>query len=210
MRPITLLILALLAACSAEGASDNGAESIDESSMSGIFLNAMFDELRGPPDASALSKRAKFDQGGVRFDYPQPLRVRIDRDPYMNWSLEYGDFEMELHAPDSDFMVDDYLDALAGTLGAKSKTFEGPLNGRTVHWCGQEITGTRYRFEFLGDQLIYEGFDLPANGDGPRFLIFNETGGKTDWSPTAMATFEAIDGSISCSEDKAPGPESEE
>lgn len=200
MRHTALALVFLLAACSS-GDSSNAAE---DSSLAGVFFNAMFDEMRGPPSAEALARRVAFAQGGVRFQHPEPLRVRVDRDPYPSWSLERGDFELELHTPDSEIAAADYLGFLFDAIASDDEKAEGPLEGRTVRWCGQEVTGVLYRFDFLGEPRIYEGFDLPPTRQGPRFLIFNDIRKKTDWSPTAQATFAAIDASIECNGGKIP------
>lgn len=206
MRHSALALVFLLAACSS-GEPSNAAE---DSSLAGVFFNAMFDEMRGPPSAEALARRVAFAQGGVRFQHPEPLRVRVDRDPYPSWSLERGDFELELHTPDSEIAVADYLGILAETLGASDEDAEGPLDGREVSWCGQKVTGVLYRFKFLGDPHIFEGFDLPPTREGPRFLVFNDIRKKGGWSDTAQATFAAIDASIECNGGKIPVRDSDD
>ena len=200
MRRSATALVFLLAACSA-GEPSNAAE---DSSLAGVFFNAMFDEMRGPPSAEALAQRVAFAQGGVRFQRPAPLRVRVDRDPYPSWSLERGDFELELHAPDSEIAAADYLGFLVDAIASDDAKAEGPLEGRKVRWCGQDITGVLYRFDFLGEPRIYEGFDLPPTRVGPRFLVFNDIRKKTDWSETAQATFAAVDASIECDGGKIP------
>lgn len=203
-RNATLALLVLLAACSSRESSHTA----DDSSLVSVFFNAMFDEMRGPPSAEALATRVEFAQGGIRFQRPEPLRVRVDRDPYSSWSLERGDFELELHTPDSAIAVADYLGILADTLGASDGDAEGPLDGRTVRWCGQDVTGVLYRFKFLGDPHVFEGFDLPPTRLGTRFLVFNDIRGTADWSQTAQAAFTAVDASIECDGGKVPVRES--
>lgn len=204
MRRAAIASMLLIAACSSNESSSGSAQAAEDSSLSGVFFNAMVDELRGPPSADALSQRVEFDQGGVRFLRPQPLRVRVDRDPYPTWSLERGDFELELHTPDSDIAVADYLGILADTLGASDGEAQGPLAGRSVHWCGQNVTGVLYRFEFLGDPHVFEGFDLPPTRLGTRFLVFGDIRKTSDWSETAQAAFAALDASIACDGGKVP------
>lgn len=199
-RAATVLILLIAAACS----SDEPANAADDSSLTGVFFNAMFDEMRGPPSAEALAKRVEFAQGGVRFQRPEPLRVRVDRDTYPSWSLERGDFELELHTPDGEITAADYLESLVETIASDDSDVEGPLEGRKVQWCGEEVTGVLYRFDFLGDPRIYEGFDLPPTRQGSRFLVFNDIRKKSDWSETALATFAALDASIACDGGKIP------
>ncbi|HWT14983.1 MAG TPA: hypothetical protein VN581_04300 [Patescibacteria group bacterium] len=205
-RAAIVLVLWMAVACS----SENSSNVADDRSLAGIFFNAMFDEMRGPPSTEALEKRVEFAQGGVRFQRPEPLRVRVDRDPYSSWSLERGDFELELHAPDGGITAADYLGLLAETLGAGDEDAEGPLDGRAVNWCGQDVTGVLYRFNFLGDPHVFEGFDLPPTREGPRFLVFNDIRKKEDWSETAKATFAAIDASIECDGGKIPVRDSTE
>ena len=200
MRGAITVLMLLCVACSS-GESSNAAE---DSSLSGVFFGAMFDEMRGPPSAEALAKRVEFVQGGVRFQRPEPLRVRVDRDPYPSWTLERGDFELELHTPDSEITAADYLGFLVDAIASNDEDAEGPLEGRTVHWCGQDVTGVLYRFDFLGDPRVYEGFDLPPTRIGPRFLVFNDIRRKEDWSETAKATFAAIGASIACDGGKIP------
>ena len=204
MRRAATVLMLLMAACS----SDEPSHASRDSSLTGVFFNAMFDEMRGPPNAEALAKRVEFAQGGVRFQRPEPLRVRVDRDPYPSWSLERGDFELELHTPDSEIAAADYLGVLVETIASDDAEVDGPLEGRKVRWCGQEVVGVLYRFDFLGDPRIYEGFDLPPTRDGPRFLVFNDIRRKDDWSETALATFAAIEASIECNGGKIPARDS--
>ncbi len=170
-----------------------------ERSLAGVFVDAMVDELRGAPSQSALAELAEFSQVGVSFKYPSVLRATSDRDSYPSWSVDRGDFELELHSPKYTMHVADYLQALAGTMASERAPLQGPLEGRVVRWCGQEITGVLYRFTFLGDPQIYEGFDLPASKYGSRFLVFGDMPtAKGDWSELAVATMAALDKSIQC------------
>lgn len=200
MRRWWMAGLGLLAACSS-GQDGNAA---GDASLPRTFFGAMFDEMRGPPGADALAEHVRFSQAGIHFDYPKPLRLSVDRDHYTTWALERGDFELELHVPDSDIHAEDYLDGLVEILANKDHPVEGPLQGRTVRWCGQETTGRLYRFEFLGDPRIYEGFELPATRAGTRFLIFDDIPRNGDWTDTGKATFASVDASIECDGGKIP------
>jgi hypothetical protein len=180
-----------------------------ERSLAGVFVDAMVDELRGAPSQSALSELAEFSEAGVSFKYPALLRATVDRDSYPSWSVERGDFELELHAPKYTMEVGDYLEALAEAMASDSAPSQGPMEGRSVRWCGQETTGVLYRFTFLGDPQIYEGFDLPASSSGARFMVFGDMRkGNADWSETALATMAAVDKSIQCKDNAAPVPPS--
>ena len=106
--------------------------------------------------------------------------------------------------PDGEITAADYLESLVETIASDDSDVEGPLEGRKVQWCGEEVTGVLYRFDFLGDPRIYEGFDLPPTREGPRFLVFNDIRKKSDWSETALATFVALDASIACDGGKIP------
>lgn len=188
------ILLSMLAGCS--GDAEKKTPDASERSMAGVFVDAMVDELRGAPSQAALAELAEFSQAGVSFQYPAVLRATVDRDPYSSWSVERGEFELELHAPDHEIAAADFLDALVEVMA--KPPMEGPLPGRTVHWCGQEITGAVYRFTFFGDPQIYEGFDLPAGSNGSRFLMFSDMRVSNDWSATAKAAFAAVDASIRC------------
>ena len=180
-----------------------------ERSLAGVFVDAMVDELRGAPSQSALAELTEFSQAGVRFQYPAVLRATVDRDAYPSWTVERGDFELELHSPEYAMEVADYLATLAGAMASDRAPSEGPLPGRSVRWCGREITGVVYRFTFLGDPQIYEGFDLPPSSTGSRFLVLGDMRpAKGDWSETALATIAAVDQSIHCT-DNAPAAPSE-
>jgi hypothetical protein len=194
MRAVLSSTLIILCACS----SGEEPAAPKESSNVDIFFNAMFDELRGQPSREALALHAQFDEGGVGFKYPQPLRVRVDREGYTSWSLERGDFELELYLADHEIAVSDYLETLVGILASDKEPVEGPLDGRTVRWCERELTGVLYRFVFLGERHVIEGFDLPPGSSGSRYLIFNDIRGQSDWSDTAAATFDAVNASIEC------------
>ena len=205
MRCWWMALLLGLAACSS-GQDSNVA---DDASLTRTFFGAMFDEMRGPPGAAALAERVRFSQSGVHFDYPKPLRLSVDRDHYTTWALERGDFELELHVPDSEIHAEDYLDGLVDIIADKDHPVEGPLQGRSVHWCGQDITGRLYRFDFLGDPRIYEAFELPPTRVGPRFLVFDDIPRSGDWTDTGKATFAAVDASINCDGGKIPVRESD-
>lgn len=176
-----------------------------ERSLAGVFIDAMVDQLRGAPSPSALTELTEFSQAGVSFQYPALLRATVNRDAYPSWSVERGDFELELHSPKHTMKVADYLATLVGTMASDSAPSEGPLPGRSVRWCGLEITGVVYRFTFLGDPQIYEGFDLPASSAGSRFLVLGDMRPeKGDWSETALATIAALDKSIQCTDNAPP------
>jgi hypothetical protein len=183
-----------LAACSAD-APDN---KIEEASTSGTFFNAFFDELRGQPSNSALKALKHFDQGGIAFDYPAVLRARVETDTYTNWEFTRGDVELELHTPDFDFSANAYLEALADTMTSDKRPSIGPKAAATVQWCGNSITGVRWRINFFGDWHELHGFDLPSTPNGNRFLVISDIVENGAWSATAQATFDALNASIRC------------
>jgi hypothetical protein len=124
--------------------------------------------------------------------------VRVDEDEYPSWSFGRGEFELELHAPDSAFSSADYLDALATAFDAdepSSAANELPLK---VEWCGASIEAVVRHVKIFGDHHRYQGFDLPGGDDGSRFLIFSDMLVKGHWSTTAQATFDAVSDSIQC------------
>lgn len=200
MRVLLLLSALMLSAC---GSGEQSGEAKD-SSLAGVFFAAMFDEMGGPPSSEALAVRVPFSQGGVSFDRPKPLRVTVDRDGMESWSLERGDFSLELYLPKYDYTVADYLESMVDVLASDDEPVEGPLEGRKVNWCGQDVTGVIYRFEFFGEPRVYEGFELPSTRNGSRFLIFYDIRKQQDWSETALATFDAVNASIRCNGGKIP------
>jgi hypothetical protein len=205
MRVPSLLIALSLCACAAE----EGPPKAEESSLLGVFFGAMFDEMRGPPSSAELAQKVQFSHGGVHFERPRVLRLSVDRDGMDNWALERGDFSLNLYVADHEYSAADFLDTTVEVLASDDDPLEGPLPGRKVNWCGQEVTGVLYRFHFIGEPRVYEGFELPPTRNGARFLIFDDIRrNDRDWSETALATFAAVDASIRCDGGKIPRADS--
>lgn len=203
MRALIVVLPLALAAC---GGADSSNTTPAERGAAQIFFDAMADELAGAPSEQALRETARFDHGGIRFDYPKPLRISADSSGYPSYSISRGDIEVDVHFPDFEHSATDYLDNLVDVLGANDEQREGPLTGRTVHWCGQEVTGVVYRFHFMGDAQIYEGFDLPAGSQGSRFIVFGDMPDQGfEWTPAALTTFDVIGAKLNCGADARPG-----
>lgn len=198
MRSVFLGGVLLLAACGGAKPADEEAEEIPSGSIVGAFIDGFVDELRGAPEAEELKKTKRFEQAGVSFDYPEVLRLHLDDEDWPSWELERGDFELELHQPDSAIQAADYLRLLAQGMSSGKAPVQGPEAGIKVHWCGQPITAVRWRITFFGDPHELLGFDLPPSPAGPRFLTFSDMLTDGHWSATAQAAFDALNASIRC------------
>lgn len=169
---------------------------------SSVFVYAMIDEWRGPPDAEDLEATAHFDEAGIAFDYPAVLRRRDETDVAgeRTWSFEYGMFSLELHAPQRPLHAEAMLGVLADFLdvGGRSIDAQAPEAGRTVSLCGRETVATRTRVKLMGAWSQYEGFDLPAPDGEARMLLFSDeqTGGAA--SALAQATYARVFDSLRC------------
>jgi hypothetical protein len=194
MRPLCLCILLTLTGCG--GGSEDG--EIEEVGAWDEFMGALSDEIRGEPGAAALRETRRFSSAGVSFDYPSPLRVRVDRDEYPSWEFGRGEFELELHTPDFTYSSEAYLDNLASVFDSDGSAEGASVPALKVNWCGNEITGAVRHMKIFGDHHRFQGFDLPAGKNGSRFLIFGDMLQKGRWSATAQATFDAVSASIRC------------
>jgi hypothetical protein len=186
--------------CAIAGAAESTAEKPTRQSRWNIFWQAMRDAVAGAPDASALAERRRFDAAGITFEYPAPLHLTRDPDGDPNWTLTYGDFDLDVYAyahasPDSA----DYLAALESVLGTERAHVETPADGETVTWCGREIKPVRMRLTLFGDRHDFRGYDLPAPAGETRFLIFDDVLENGKLSKTAEATFAAVAATLRCS-----------
>ena len=176
--------------------------------FSAIFVHGMVDELRGAPSASALEPSAHFDEAGIAFDYPAVLRRRdeVDDDGSRTYSLEYGMFTIELHAPTHGVDSALYLGAIVDVFeGGTRIDAEGPMPGRGALLCGEQRTATRIRLKMMGDWSEMEGFDLPSPDAHPRLLVFDdETLGQGN-TPLALAAYERVFATLRCAGTRLPG-----
>lgn len=175
---------------------------------SGIFLLGMVDELRGPPDADAIAKSRRFEEDGIAFDYPAVLRPRLEEDEQgeRTWSFEYGMFTLEYRSSAVGVRTEDFLGVMVDLFeGGRSIDAEGPMPGRSVTLCGENVEATRIRVKLMGDWSSMEGFDLPGtDADGRvRSLVFDdeEVGGGE--SRLARETYARVLGSLTCTTDEA-------
>lgn len=194
MRVLCLFLLMAVAGC---GGGHQDAE-IERSSIWDTFSGALSDELRGEPSAESLRKTQGFSRAGVSFQYPSLLRVRVEEDSYPSWSFSRGEFEFELHTPDSTVNAEGYLKALATMFDAVEPSSRAKGLPNRVEWCGKSIVAVVAHVKILGDHYRYQGFDLPDGDSGPRFLIFNDMLQNGHWSATAQASFAAVSASIEC------------
>ena len=181
-------------------AAESTAEEPPKQSRWNIFWQAMRDAVAGAPDASSLAERRRFEGAGITFEYPAPLHLTRDPDGDQNWTLTYGDFDLDVYAyahasPGSA----DYLAALESVLGTERANVETPADGESVTWCGREIKPVRMRLTLLGDRHDFRGYDLPAPEGETRFLIFDDVLEHGKRSQTADATFAAVAATLRCS-----------
>jgi len=181
-------------------AAESTAEEPPKQSRWNIFWQAMRDALAGAPDASALAERRRFEAAGITFEYPAPLHLTSDPDGDPNWTLTYGDFDLDVYAfahesPNSA----DYLGALESVLGTERANVETPSDGEPVTWCGRRITPVRMRLTLFGDRHDFRGYDLPAPAGETRFLIFDDVLEHGKRSQIAEATFVAVAATLRCS-----------
>jgi len=193
MRASCLLVTLLLSAC---GGPEKD-EEIKEIGTWDSVVGAMSDAVVGDPSQSALNVRRHFDQAGLAFDYPAPLRLRVDHEGYPSWTMTRGDFELEVHAPGEGDSVESYVDMLVQGIADDGSVRSLPP-GDAVHWCGQDIAPVRRRIRFVGDHHELLGFDLPDGAMGVRFMVINDMliGGEP--SRTRKAVLAALDATLDC------------
>lgn len=198
LRLIVLPAL-LLAGCGQAPAEPQQGGYAADSSW-GTFWGAFFDELGGEPGAEALKPLARFDQAGIRFDYPSVLRGSYDAQE-REWRLWRGDFELQVQVRDS-YDPDHartLLELLQSMLHSKRAAPAGAVEtAQTVQWCGREVTALRMRMTFIGDSHEYLAFDLPLADGGSRLLLFDDLQENGKRSRTAEAVLAAVSASLSC------------
>jgi hypothetical protein len=181
----------------------------DRNGGAAIMVDTAADLLRGEPDAEELARNLRFEEAGISFDYPAVLRRResTDADGARRWSLEYGMFELALHADPERLRSQDYLGVLAESFaGGDRLDAEGPGAGRSALLCGQRLTAVRIRLKIGGDWSELQGFDLPAPSGGARMLVFDDEPVDSRPSAVAAATWERVLGSLRCDPSFVPGP----
>lgn len=193
MRRIAMsLVVASLAACAR--ATDQEPK---QDSLWNTFWSAARDYAAGPPDAKALSGRRRFEQAGISFEYPAPLRATVGSDGD-DWTLTYGDFDLELHAPQVEMSADDYVGTLAAVFD-NGRAHVEKLDGLPVTWCGHDITPVHVRFTMFGDRHDMRGYDLPAPKGESRFLVFDDVLVDGMSSTVADAAFVIVAATLRCS-----------
>ena len=153
--------------------------------------------LDGMPSDEALAKTARYDRGGLRFDYPAVLRMREHEGEV---SLEYGLYELEV-IPSSPTSPKEYFDTLAEAFSygdGEVKRMQGPAFAA----CGGKPKPTELIDLVVdGERTTYEAVTLPPGiGGNWRYVIFQD-----DWidgtgpnSAIAVATRERVLASLEC------------
>ena len=181
------------------------AEQAQKQSSWNIFWRAARDAIAGAPAASALSERRRFEAAGISFEYPAPLHLACDADGDPNWTLTYGDFDLDVYAfAQEGTDAGAYLGALESVLGTERAKVETPADGEPVSWCGREITPVRMRLTLFGDRHDFRGYDLPAPAGETRFLIFDDVLVNGKRSQTAEVTFAAVAATLRCAAASEP------
>ncbi len=162
-----VLACAALIGCTACGDLDGG----DVRSVARSAWQAM----SGAPSEASLRERRTFDEAGVRFDYPAPLAAEHEHDAGDDvWTLGHGLYTLEVHAVGYLSDASEYLALLGAQYGdgGTTKLRQAVAPHRQLTLCGRSVRSVRMRVDLLGDETIYEGFDLPAHADGrARILI---------------------------------------
>lgn len=196
---------AAVLSAAAHAAEATTAEQPQKQSSWNTFWRAARDAIAGAPDARALAERRRFEAAGISFEYPAPLHLTRDADGDPNWTLTYGDFDLDVYAfalegPDAG----DYLGALESVLGTERANVETPADDEPVTWCGREITPVRMRLTLFGDHHDFRGYDLPAPEGETRFLVFDDVLVNGKRSKTAEVTFAAVAATLRCADASEP------
>jgi hypothetical protein len=203
------LVRAALAAAGVLSAAAHAAEPTtaepQKQSSWNTFWRAARDAIAGAPDARALSERRRFEAAGISFEYPAPLHLTRDADGDPNWTLTYGDFDLDVYAfAQEGTDAGAYLGALESVLGTERANVETPADGESVTWCGRAITPVRMRLTLFGDRHDFRGYDLPAPAGETRFLIFDDVLVNGKRSKTAEVTFAAVAATLRCAAASEP------
>jgi|GEM_PF-3350279 len=202
-RLSSLPVVVALVACSTKAAD----EAPRNDSAWNTFWSAARDYAAGPPTAKALGERRHFEQAGIAFDYPAPLRMAVGNDGD-KWTLTYGDFDLELHAPKVEMGSGDYIGLLADVLDSERARVEA-LAGMAVTWCGQEIKPVHMRFTMFGDRHDMRGYDMPAPDGEARFIVFDDVLVDGKSSAVSEAAFALLASTIQCKANAKSAQESE-
>lgn len=174
----------------------------------GIFVQAMADELRGAPGDAALAASRRFDAAGLRFDYPAALRLREDSaaDGHRTWTLEYGQFTLDVHAADYDLTAVDYLDTLGDVVSGWRIPIEAvPATARTPALCGAPREMAQLRMKIVGEVSHLDAFDLPAPPGQSRIVVIEDTWRQGRLSPLAQATRDRLFATLRCADAPVAG-----
>jgi hypothetical protein len=189
----------------AHAAEAETAEQAQKQSSWNIFWRAARDAIAGAPAASALTERRRFEAAGISFEYPALLHLTRDADGDPNWTLTYGDFDLDVYAfAQEGTDAGAYLGALESVLGTERANVETPADGEPVTWCGRQITPVRMRLTLFGDRHDFRGYDLPAPAGETRFLVFDDVLENGKYSRAAEATFTAVAATLRCSASESP------
>lgn len=190
--------LPLLPACGAQEAGDAWSA-----------FRAGVEAVRGGPSDAALRERERFFGAGIAFDYPAPLTMRHEASEGDDtWTFEHGLYTLELYVDDDAETAQAYLDGLGSLYGEDGATqlVAAAKPGRTLALCGRPVRSATMRVRLLGDESVYEAFDLPPAPDGRgRLLIVSDEprGGRP--SAVAAASERVVLGSLRCDDKTTPG-----
>jgi hypothetical protein len=166
-----------------------------------MFWHSAADELRGPPSADALAQTARFEHGGIAFDYPAVMRLREDRedDGDIEWNLEYGMYTASIYAPKFEVTAAGYL----GLLASLGEALDDPkLHPEPVELCGARREAAVEYVQLIGSPTRLEGFDLPAPPGESRLLLFSDEPVAGEPTALARATRERVLATLRCRKPK--------
>ena len=195
--PAMALALALAAALSLAACGDMRGDDYRAA------IRGVWQAIAGAPSAQALRQAAAFSGGGIAFSYPAPLAAgHVAEDGGDSWTFEHGMYTLELYVSPYAGTAEDYLEQL-GAMYAGMKTGAGLVHGaragRELALCGRKVRGSEMRVRLLGDETLYEAFDLPPARDGRlRLLIVSDEPVAGKPSPVAAASERMWQATLRC------------